>query len=72
MDDSVIRSQRDSLQNQYISALAQEARLTAEQDGVDEITFPKTLFLNPTQPLVERNIILQQQLFHHRRQASTE
>ncbi len=69
MDDSVIRSQRDSLQNQYISALAQEARLTAEQDGVDEITFPKTLFLNPTQPLVERNIILQQQLFHHRRQA---
>ncbi|WP_049614209.1 HlyD family type I secretion periplasmic adaptor subunit [Yersinia pekkanenii] len=69
MDDSVIRSQRDNLQNQYLSALAQEARLTAEQDGLDEITFPKTLFLHPTQSLVERNIVLQQQLFHHRRQA---
>ncbi|MFA3780449.1 HlyD family type I secretion periplasmic adaptor subunit [Yersinia sp. 1652 StPb PI] len=69
MDDSVIRSQRDSLKNQYLSALAQEARLTAEQDGVSEIIFPETLLLHPTQPLVERNIVLQQQLFHHRRQA---
>lgn len=69
LDDTAIRNQRDNLQHQYLSALAQEARLTAEQNDLDVITFPQALLEHATQPAVERNIILQQQLLHHRRQA---
>jgi membrane fusion protein, protease secretion system len=69
LDDTAIRSHRDNLQHQYLNALAQEARLSAEQQDLPEITFPEALLQHPTQPLVERHIVLQQQLFHHRRQA---
>ncbi|WP_267248913.1 HlyD family type I secretion periplasmic adaptor subunit [Yersinia sp. Marseille-Q5920] len=69
LDDTAMRSHRDNLQHQYLNALAQEARLTAEQHELPTITFPPMLLQHPAQPLVERNIVLQQQLFHHRRQA---
>ncbi|CNF10398.1 HlyD family type I secretion periplasmic adaptor subunit [Yersinia kristensenii] len=69
LDDTAMRSHRDNLQHQYLSALAQESRLTAEQHELPTITFPPILLQHPVQSLVERNIVLQQQLFHHRRQA---
>lgn len=69
LDDTAMRSHRDNLQHQYLSALAQEARLTAEQHELPTIIFPPMLLQHPAQPLVERNVVLQQQLFHHRRQA---
>ncbi|CNH92057.1 HlyD family secretion protein [Yersinia enterocolitica] len=52
-----------------MSALAQESRLTAEQHELPAITFPPALLQYPAQALVERNTVLQQQLFLHRRQA---
>lgn len=69
LDDTAIRSQRDTLQHQYLSAIAQEARLTAEQNDLSVITFPPVLLQHSEQAVAERNIVLQQQLFHHRRQA---
>ncbi|CQJ58851.1 HlyD family type I secretion periplasmic adaptor subunit [Yersinia rohdei] len=69
LDDTAIRSHRDNLQHQHLSALAQEARLTAEQHDLPAIIFPAELHQYPEQHLVERNIVLQQQLFQHRRQA---
>jgi protease secretion system membrane fusion protein len=69
LDDTVVRNQRDNLQHQYLSALAQEARLTAEQNERGEISFPETLLNHPEHSLIERNIVLQRQLFQHRRQA---
>lgn len=69
LDDTAIRSHRDNLQQQYLNALAQESRLTAEQHGLPTIIFPPELLQHPEKPLAERNIALQQQLFQHRRQA---
>ncbi|CNL45515.1 HlyD family type I secretion periplasmic adaptor subunit [Yersinia aldovae] len=69
LDDTVIRNQRDNLQHQYLSALAQETRLAAEQNELAEISFPQILLDHPEYSLVERNIVLQRQLFQHRRQA---
>ncbi|MFI0488144.1 MAG: HlyD family type I secretion periplasmic adaptor subunit [Yersinia sp. (in: enterobacteria)] len=66
LDDTVVRNQRDNLQHQYLSALAQEARLTAEQDERVDISFPETLLNHPEHSLIERNIVLQRQLFQHR------
>ncbi|QHB30861.1 HlyD family type I secretion periplasmic adaptor subunit [Yersinia canariae] len=69
LDDTAVRSHRDNLQHQYLSALAQESRLTAEQHELPKITFPPALLQHPAHALVERNTVLQQQLFQHRRQA---
>lgn len=69
LDDTAMRSHRDNLQHQYLSALAQESRLTAEQHDLPAIIFPSALREYSDQSLVERHIALQQQLFHHRRQA---
>ncbi|EEP90081.1 HlyD family secretion protein [Yersinia kristensenii ATCC 33638] len=41
LDDTAMRSHRDNLQHQYLSALAQESRLTAEQHELPTITFPR-------------------------------
>ncbi|CNL42929.1 HlyD family secretion protein [Yersinia enterocolitica] len=69
LDDTAIRSHRDNLQHQYLSALAHESRLTAEQHDLPEIHFPEALLQDPAQQVVERITVLQQQLFQHRRQA---
>lgn len=69
LDDTAIRSHRDNLQHQYLSALAQESRLIAEQHDLPEIHFPEALLQDPAQQVVERITVLQQQLFQHRRQA---
>lgn len=72
LDDTAIRSHRDNLQHQYLSALAQESRLIAEQHDWPEIDFPEVLLQDSAQYLVERIIALQRQLFQHRRQSPTE
>ncbi|CNL85196.1 HlyD family type I secretion periplasmic adaptor subunit [Yersinia aleksiciae] len=69
LDDTAIRSHRDNLEHQYLSALAQESRLIAEQHDLTDIHFPEALLQDSAQHLVERIIVLQQQLFQHRRQA---
>ncbi|WP_025379967.1 HlyD family type I secretion periplasmic adaptor subunit [Yersinia hibernica] len=69
LDDTAVRSHRDNLRHQYLGALAQESRLSAEQHELPAIIFPPTLLQHPVQSSVERNVVLQQQLFHHRRQA---
>ncbi|WP_186380312.1 HlyD family type I secretion periplasmic adaptor subunit [Yersinia mollaretii] len=69
LDDTAIRSHRDNLQHQYLSALAQESRLIAEQHDLPEIHFPEALLQDPAQQVVERITVLQRQLFQHRRQA---
>ncbi|CNI27689.1 HlyD family secretion protein [Yersinia massiliensis] len=69
LDDTAIRSHRDNLQQQYLNALAQEARLVAEQHDLPELHFAEELFQDSAHSLVEGIIVLQQQLFQHRRQA---
>ena len=54
---------------QYFSALASEARLSAERDGNASIAFPKQLEAERKDPRVAANIEMQAQLFHSRQSA---
>ncbi|WP_321147863.1 HlyD family type I secretion periplasmic adaptor subunit, partial [Serratia marcescens] len=63
------QAQVDSLSDQYYTTLASEARLIAERDGLNGITFSPALEKLRNQPRVDEILTLQQQLFTSRRQA---
>jgi membrane fusion protein, type I secretion system len=54
LDPTQARANLDLQQNQLFAAMAQEARLMAERDGVDEIQFPSALLDHRGSPTVER------------------
>ncbi|CAI1008894.1 HlyD family type I secretion periplasmic adaptor subunit [Serratia entomophila] len=62
------QAQVDSLSDQYYTTLASEARLIAERDGLNAITFSPVLEKLSNQPRVAEILTLQQQLFTSRRQ----
>ncbi|WP_261168667.1 HlyD family secretion protein, partial [Serratia entomophila] len=62
------QAQVDSLSDQYYTTLASEARLIAERDGLNAITFSPVLEKLRNQPRVAEILTLQQQLFTSRRQ----
>ncbi|WFU07896.1 HlyD family type I secretion periplasmic adaptor subunit [Rhizobium sp. CB3090] len=69
LDDTKSRSERDSIQGQLWDAEGMHARLVAEQNGTDQITFPSDLvaLMNDT-PSVRAIMVGQQRIFETRRQ----
>jgi HlyD family type I secretion membrane fusion protein len=57
----------DLYRNQFLSLLAQEARLTAERDGAESISFPPEIIQDQNLPVVARAVSDQQRQFEGRR-----
>ncbi len=68
LDDVEARSQLDIVQAQWWSALAQEARLLAEQSGAASVRFPPELATS-ADARAQEAMRIQQELFHTRRNA---
>ncbi len=66
MNDIQVNAQAEITRGQLYSARAVEARLIAERDDANEITFPSSL-LTSDDPRVISNLILQRQLFTSRK-----
>jgi protease secretion system membrane fusion protein len=69
LDDTQARAEYDSLLKQYVAALAEQARLEAEQKGLDHIDFPEALKQYGTKGEADLQMAHQQQLFASRRAA---
>lgn len=70
MNDTQVKAQAEITRSQLYTALTMEARLLAERDGADKITFPQDLLaLQNNDPRVANNIAIQTQLFTSRRLA---
>lgn len=69
LDDTQSRSQLDVSRGQWITAVATEARLTAERGGAASVRFPADLQALGDDPRATAAMALQQQLFVTRRQA---
>ncbi|WP_293007111.1 biotin/lipoyl-binding protein, partial [Nitrosomonas sp.] len=69
MNDVQIKAQAEITRSQFYAARAIEARLLAERDGANEITFPDELFAAQNDSRIANNIIIQNQLFSSRRLA---
>ncbi len=69
MNDVQIKAQAEITRIQLYTARAVEARLLAERDGKNEITFPAELLALQNDSRVANNIIIQNQLFTSRRLA---
>lgn len=70
LDNTASQSRSDLLRGQYIAAKTTEARLIAERDGKDAVTFPPELVaLESTDTQVRENMDAQRRLFTTRREA---
>lgn len=67
MNSTQAKAAAEISRGQWLSALASEARLTAERDGAKSVTYPAALLAHKSEPVVASNMILQQQLFSTRR-----
>lgn len=67
LDDTALKSQYESLLHQYRSFLAAEARLIAERDNLDNITFPAFLLDKAEDPDVKKVMQIQENLFNSRK-----
>ncbi|WP_374385132.1 HlyD family type I secretion periplasmic adaptor subunit [Dongia sp.] len=72
LDPTQIAAQMNQLQMEHFSRLARIARLTAEQEGRDEIEFPAELTAAQADPAVAALIASQQALFKARTSAYEE
>lgn len=69
LNDIRPKAEAEISRTQYFSALATEARLSAERDGKSNIAFPKQLEAERKDPRVAANIEMQAQLFNSRQSA---
>ncbi|MFP6862267.1 HlyD family type I secretion periplasmic adaptor subunit [Pseudomonas sp.] len=69
VDATLAYAQQQSLLAQYVAARASEARLTAEQEGAQQIAFAEDVFARRSEPGVEAALTLQRHLLDSRRQA---
>lgn len=69
VDATLAGAQHRSLQAQYVSARASEARLIAERDGLERIEFSEEVQASAGEPWVATALELQRQLLASRRQA---
>ncbi len=67
LDNTQPQASADIARNQYYSLLAQEARLVAERDGADSITFPSELLEKIDNPVVKQALVDERKQFngHH-------
>ncbi|WP_237385904.1 HlyD family type I secretion periplasmic adaptor subunit [Xenorhabdus sp. Sc-CR9] len=63
-----VNAQIDSLKQQLYTTRATEARLLAEQQGLEVIVFPSTLLTEQSEPRIHDILALQKQLFLSRRE----
>jgi protease secretion system membrane fusion protein len=71
LNNTVAKSQAETSRAQFIAARSTEARLIAERDGLNKITFPAVLLDSKADPRVAAAMELQSQLFTSRRTALT-
>lgn len=64
-----VEADREVLQNQVFSALAEEARLVAERDGKAQIVLPVELWQRREEPAIAALLATQEQLFRSERAA---
>lgn len=70
LDNTSSQARADLLRGEYIAARASEARLLAERDNKDAVTFPEELTkLEATDPTVRDNLDSQRRLFASRRES---
>ncbi|PSJ17402.1 hemolysin D [Nitrosomonas supralitoralis] len=69
MNDVQIKAQAEITRSQLYAARAIEARLLAERDGANEITFPNEFFSSQDDSRIASNIFIQTQLFSSRKLA---
>jgi protease secretion system membrane fusion protein len=67
MSNVQANSQAETSRAQYFASRASEARLLAERDGLSKVTFPPKLLENKSDPRVQTNMALQEELFNSRR-----
>lgn len=75
LEDTSSRAQLETLRGQLFSALAREARLTAERDGKSIVTYPGVLTDEHDDPRAQEAIRVQDQSFavrHHSRDGEIE
>lgn len=69
LDDTVTRATLGMVQSQLDELMAREARLIAERDSMDEITFPETLTKRANEVSVATALADEKKLFESRRHA---
>lgn len=69
LDDTEARAQLEVQRGQYLIALAREARLIAQRDGLERVVYPQALREATGDPRVQEAIQVQNQTFHVRRTA---
>lgn len=69
MNETEMRSSAEAMRGDYYSALAIEARLIAERDQHDKLSFSDVLMAASSDPRAQGAMSLQQQLFESRRLA---
>jgi HlyD family secretion protein len=69
LDDTVPRANLGVVRSQLDELMARQARLTAERDNVNTISFPEELHSRASEPQVETAIIGERKLFESRRQS---
>ncbi|NEV61105.1 HlyD family type I secretion periplasmic adaptor subunit [Thiorhodococcus minor] len=69
LDDTEAEAQLEIARGQYLSLLAQQARLTAERDDLPAIEFPSELLESQDDPRIEQAVRGEERVFRARRQA---
>lgn len=69
LDNTAALARLNLYKGQYIAAKATEARLIAERDNADEVSFAQDLLDKKGDPLVDENLDSQTRLFKTRREA---
>jgi HlyD family secretion protein/epimerase transport system membrane fusion protein len=69
LDDTQSGASNEMLQNRYDALRAEYARLTAEREGADAVTFPPELASRRDEPRVDDLLTGQEQIFQKRREA---
>lgn len=69
LDHTQAKANTDLTRIQYFQALTHEARLMAERDGLDEITFPDMIMRNKDDPAVKTMMTDQERQFGERKES---
>lgn len=69
LDPTQAKANTDLTRVQYFQALAHEARLIAERDGLDEIAFPDLIDRNRSDPAIQTMMTDQERQFRERRES---
>ena len=69
LDATQAKANRDLTRDQYFQALAHEARLMAERDGLDEITFPEPILKQKSDPTIQTMMNDQERQFRERKES---